>query len=198
MVPSQNDLQLGWCKWSGFTPQHSLGIYRKRTDFSVLAEVSFVCWAYVGPVVQKDLQIQIAFYVQIQSHFLWLVLHHVFELCLLSNQWWASYTDHWTQESLSNVPEFSLGTKVHLCLLPDSLWLRDVTPITEKHLLTNPLKPCNRIDCIMESLWAAAWVGGAPRSQLPRGTQGYHTLGFQGTSVTLEKLSKLQIIECIS
>lgn len=82
----------------------SLGIYRKRTNFSVLAsgvacwEVSFVCRAYVGPLVQKDLQILIEFYVQLWSHVLWLVLHHFFELCLLSNQWLTSYTDHWTQE----------------------------------------------------------------------------------------------------
>lgn len=155
-----------WCEWSCLHPQHSLGIYRKRTKFSVLAagvawEAGFVCRAYVGPEVQKDLQILVTFYVQLWSHFLWLVLHHFFELCLLPKQWLTSYTDCWTEEDggLKQCPWAHPRCEGAL-VFPDSLWLRDVSPTTEQHLLTNPLKPCNRINCTIESSWAAAWVGG--------------------------------------
>lgn len=143
-------------------------------------EVSFECRAYVAPVMQKDLQILIAFYVQLWSHFLWLILHHFFELCLLSNQWLTSYADHWTEEDggLKQCPWIHSRYKGAL-VFPDSLWLRDVSPVTEKQFLTNPLKPCNRTDCTVESFGALHGLEVAPRSQLWGGTQGYHTLGFQ-------------------
>lgn len=171
------------CEWSGLQPQHSLGIYRKRRNFSVLTagvawEVSFVCRAYVGPVVWKDFQILIAFYVQLWSHFLWLVLHHLFELCLLSNQWLTCYRYHWTPEDggLKQCPWIHPRYKGTF-VFPDSLWLRDVSPITEKHLLTNSLKPHHRIDCTIESFWAAMWIRGCSQELSPRGTT--QRLGFQ-------------------
>lgn len=182
-----------WCEWSGLHIQKS-GVYRKRTNFSVLPagvawEVSFECRAYVSPVMQKDLQILIAVYVQFWSHFLWLVVHHFFELCLLSNQWLTSYTDHWTQEDggLKECPWIHPRYKGAL-VFPDSLWLRDVSPVTEMHLLTNPLKPCNHV-LIVESFWAAAWVGGCSQEWAPGRHPGVPHAWFSaalGTSVTMD------------
>lgn len=59
----------------GFTGKEQIS----QSLLQVTWESIFVCRGDVGSVVQKNLQVLIEFYVQLWSHFLWLILHHFFE-----------------------------------------------------------------------------------------------------------------------